>query len=86
MKILLIVLAVIFSFIPIKLNSFVQTLLPLYWDQVRPKRDLQFYAAFIFFGIIAQSPFCLSKQSKRLAQIIHSIFVLPFHSFRLPPQ
>ena len=52
---LVIILAVIFSFIPIKLNSFVQTLLPLYWDQVRPHRQIQFYAVFIFFGITAQA-------------------------------
>jgi len=50
-----IILAVIFSFIPIKLNSFVQTLLPLYWDQVRPHRQIQFYAVFILFGITAQA-------------------------------
>ena len=52
---LVIILAVIFSFIPIKLNSFVQTLLPLYWDQVRPHRQLQFYTVFIIFGIMAQA-------------------------------
>ena len=50
-----IILAVIFSFIPIKLNSFVQTLQPLYWDQVRPHRQIQFYAVFILFGVMAQA-------------------------------
>jgi len=50
-----IVLATIFSFIPIHLNDFVKTLLPLYWDQVRPHRQLQFYTAFILFGIVAQA-------------------------------
>ncbi len=50
-----IILAVIFSFIPIQSNNFVQTLLPLYWDQVRPHRQLQFYAVFILFGIMAQA-------------------------------
>ena len=50
-----IILAVIFSFIPIKLNSFAQTLLPLYWDQIRPHRQIQFYAVFILFGISAQA-------------------------------
>lgn len=50
-----IVLATIFSFIPIHLNDFVKTLLPLYWDQVRPHRQLQFYSAFILFGISAQA-------------------------------
>jgi hypothetical protein len=51
----IIILAVIFSFIPIKLNGFVQTLLPLYWDQVRPHRQLQFYTAFILFGTVIQA-------------------------------
>src|SRR5271157_5405516 len=50
-----IILAVISSFIPIKLNSFVQTLLPLYWDQVRPHRQIQIYAVFILFGTMAQA-------------------------------
>ena len=50
-----IILAVIFSFIPIKLNSFAQTLLPLYWDQIRPHRQLQFYAVFILCGTMAQA-------------------------------
>ena len=50
-----IILAVIFSFIPIKLNSFVYTLVPLYWDQVRPHRQLQLYAVFILFGTMAQA-------------------------------
>ena len=31
------------------------TLLPLYWDQVRPHRQLQFYTVFILFGVIAQA-------------------------------
>ncbi len=52
---LVIILAVISSFIPIKLNSFVQTLLPLYWDQVRPHRQMQIYAVFIIFGTLAQA-------------------------------
>ena len=52
---LVILLSVIYSFIPIKLNSFVYTILPLYLDQVRPHRQLQFYTAYIFFGVIAQA-------------------------------
>lgn len=51
---IVIVLAVIVSFIPIKLNSFVYTILPLYLDQVRPHRQLELYMAFIGFGIMAQ--------------------------------
>ncbi len=50
-----IILAVLFSFIPIKLNNFVYTLSPLYLDQVRPHRQIQFYVVFIFFGTMAQA-------------------------------
>src|ERR1700690_188986 len=63
----LIVIAFIFSFIPIPVPAFVQKLFPLSLYDVRPEREIFFYHVWVAAGLVLQA-LLMFLNRKRLGQ------------------
>jgi hypothetical protein len=52
---LLVVVALVFSFVPIAFDKFANDLFPLYQNSLKPEREMTFYHVAIFFGLALQA-------------------------------